>query len=316
MSSLISSESRNQSLFRFFSIGVAASNKERTSQYLEVTPLEQLPMLDGELTHKTSDYEARGSSSTGVAYEENLTTTATLSAKWLPLGQSHRQTPPDVRRGEQVIIYQYADQDAYFWDTLGNDVALRKLETVVYAWSDTEDESVEEANPENSYTLTISTHDGHITLQTAKANKEPFAYTWKFDTKNGNVLLQDDIGNLFKLDSKPKHLLLKNADGSLFELIGKVSNWKAADSINVETKSWNLKTSTMNSKGEQTHQGNTQHNGNMGIAGGLSGAAGAGSDGSAEFQGGIRTRKDVVAGGKSLMHHTHPVQGSRTGEPY
>lgn len=310
---LISPESRNYSLFRVYSLGVVAMNKERTSNDIEVTPIEQLTMLDGELTSKTTEYEARAETPDGMAYEENLTTTATVKATWLPLGQSNRQTAPDVRRGEEVLIYQYADADQYYWDTLRNNVALRKLETVVWAWSDTRDEGVTQASPEDTYTLTLSTHDGHITLQTAKANQEPYRYTFQFNTKEGNVSLSDDIGNLIKLDSKPKHILLKNADGSLFELIGNNANWKVSDTItinagkaiNIGTKQYDMKSTQMSTKGERTHTGNSAHLGNLGIVGGLSGTAGGGDDGSAIFEGGIRTRKDIIAGNISLMHHRH-----------
>lgn len=314
----IGNEERTTSLFRIYSIGVAAENLKRGSEYLEVSPLEQMNMLDGEVTQMVNNYEARSSDASGVAYEEVSNVTSSIKAKWRGIGQSNRMTPPNVRRGEEVIIYQFADSDEYFWDTLNNKVGLRKLETVVFAFSGTQDEADTEPNPNNCYVLEISTHDGKVSLNTSKKNGEVSRYDIELDTKNGTFTLNDELGNKFSLDSRAKHWRMENGGGSFIEIKDKVGTWSTPEEINILTKNLNInaqqniKTKTTTNTFQSTTNSmttQTTHTGNMGIIGGLSGSAGGGNDGSATFTGGIRCDKDVVASGISLVKHRHHNSG-------
>ena len=121
------------SKLRFYSIGVVASNKALSSNVIEVTPIEELPMLDGEIDSNTTNETAKGVDASGKNYQSSVTMGNSIQAEWLRLGSANRMTSPDVRRGESVIIYQFGDADKYYWNTLKNDSQLRKLETVVYA---------------------------------------------------------------------------------------------------------------------------------------------------------------------------------------
>ena len=136
-------------------------------------------------------------------------------------------------RGERVLLWRYADTDQYYWTTLGMDDYLRKLETVVYAFSDTKDESVKVLTPDNAYYLEISTHKKLVTFSTAKSDGEPYAYTFQFDTAAGRVTLADDVGNYMELDSKNTSITLENADDSKVVLDRKVINISSVDAINL-----------------------------------------------------------------------------------
>jgi hypothetical protein len=98
------------------------------------------------------------------------------------------------------------------------DSNLRKLETVIYSFSGTSNESVDSTDPNNCYYLEVSTHSGQITLHTSDKNGEPFKYTFQFNTKEGVVTLADDVGNYFEFDSKSTKLTLKNKDGTWVSL--------------------------------------------------------------------------------------------------
>ncbi len=245
------------SKFVLRSIGIAAENKKIDSMTLEVFPVEILPFTDGEITSFLDSHSHTGVDGSGKPYSSHIQTANSIKAYWLPLG-SNRTTPPDIRRAERVLIYQYADDDKYYWKETGLDDNLRRLETVVYAFSATKDETIRSLTPDNSYMVVVSTHQQQITLTTSKANGEPFAYTFQFDTKNGNVLLQDDIGNFFQLTSKSNNLTMKNANGSLLSVSGNDIFGQCAENFNVTCKTYNLKCTTMNTNASSAINVQTQ----------------------------------------------------------
>lgn len=299
--SSVNTQDRTQSRFRIFSIGTAAENLPRNSERLEISPLEQLPKMNGELTQKEDGYRAASSDHDGQAYEENASITATINAKWLPLGQSNRMTPPNVRRGEDVIIYQFADADEYYWDARNNQVGLRKLETVVWAFSGTADESDNNPTPENCYVMELSTHDGYVKLTTSKKNGEPYAYTIELNTKEGKYTLKDDIDNSFTLDSKQNHFKMQNAKGSFLEIKQEAINMQA------KTITMNGKQSVMTDSPSITLEGMT------GVKGDISSTSGKyGGNGKAGFSGDVLGENHV-----SLVHHVHRDSGGKgnSGKP-
>lgn len=207
------------SKLKFYSLGTVAENKLLSSKEVEVTPIEEMPMLDGELVPATTDYSAKAVDNLGSSYEATVQATTTIKAKWLPIGAANRTTPPDVRRGEMVMLYKFGDTDRYFWATLNEDLKLRKLETVIYAFSATTNESAE-MNSQTFYFIEISTHKKLITLHTSKDNAEPFGYDIQLDTGNGKLVITDDVGNYVLLDSSQTQIVLKNVDNTIFDMKG------------------------------------------------------------------------------------------------
>ena len=205
------------SKLKFYSLGTVAENKKPSSKEVEVTPIEEMPMLDGELAPVAHDYSAKATDALGSSYEATVETTTTIKAKWLPIGAGNRITAPDVRRGEMVMLYKFGDTDRYFWTTLNEDLKLRKLETVIYAFSATTNEGAE-MNAETFYFIEVSTHRRLITLHTSKDNGEPFGYDIQLDTGNGKLVITDDVGNYVLLDSAQRRIQLKNIDGSEYDM--------------------------------------------------------------------------------------------------
>lgn len=222
-----------QSLFKRYSLGIVAANKPLDSDLIEVVPIEASNYVDGELTDNVTTYEASGKDSLGQSYQHSLDTTNSILAKWIPNGISNRATPPDVRRGERIQIWQYADQDKYYWSTLFYEPDLRKLETVTFTFSNTQDEAAK-STADTTYYFEVSTHRKHITLHTSKSDGEPFVYDIQLDTKNGFLLIKDDIGNYIQMDSKNVRIEMKNADGSWLDMNRKVINVYAPDTINMK----------------------------------------------------------------------------------
>ena len=200
------------SKFRFYSYGVVAADKELNSRDIEVNPREQFSLMDGAVTDNVQPLQGTGTMENGQSYDKSVDTTSTIKASWLPFTDTNRRTPPDVRIGEGVMIYQVADEPTFFWTTLKDDFHLRRLETVMYAI---------QANPNgftddytDCYVLTMSSHTKQITLHTTKKNGEPFEYTVQLDTNYGRFVITDDQNNYFVLDSKERRIELRNADGA------------------------------------------------------------------------------------------------------
>lgn len=220
-----------QSNLHIHSYGVVAVNKPRSSMEIDVTPLETIPLADGELTDASQETKVKGVDHDGSAFETSVNTAVTITARWLPMG-SNRATPPDVRRGEKVAIYRFGDADKYYWTSLEYDAKLRKLETVIWQFSNTQDEGAE-ATSETTYFIEVSTHDKIIHVHTGTSDGEPYGYDFVLDTKNGRFNLIDTLKNYFLLDSGEKLWRLLNADGSYAEVNKKDLNFYAVENFNV-----------------------------------------------------------------------------------
>lgn len=237
------------------SYGIVASNKALNSFEIEVTPVEDLPMIDGEISENVSVDEVNGTDSAGTAYQEATTQSNTVTATWLPISEPNRQTPPDVRRGEQVMLYQFGDADKYYWVTTRSDLSLRRLETVIYAFNAFTADGTD-VNDESCYVFGISSHQKKIWLTTSKKNGEPFAYAIELDLDYGKFTITDDAENSFTLDSVERHLRMQNGDGSFLELNKKIWNATAPDEINFNTKQYNLNAQSITETAPQrVHKG-------------------------------------------------------------
>ena len=225
------------SILRPYSIGTVGANKDTDSNILgdeiEVVDLESRKFLDGELTDNVQVLEGEGTGVGNQQYSASVAVTSTIKAKWLSIGNANRLTAPNVRRGEEVMIYRLGTTDKYYWDTLRNHIKLRRLETVVYAFS-------AEANPskeasienENVYFFQISTHAKNVLFQTSQANGEPYGHSVQIDAANGKFIYADTANNYFTVESEPALIEMRNTEGTFFRLNGKDIEYYAPGNIN------------------------------------------------------------------------------------
>ena len=206
----------NVSKLFLYSYGVVAANKSLSSMEIEVTPMETLPMTDGELSDNLTTKNVKGKDADGSSFETTVRNSLTVTARWLPFS-SNRKTAPDVRRGEKVAIWKFADADKYYWSELEYEAKLRKLETVIYTFSNTQKES-EASGTDTTYFIEISTHGKMIQLHTSTSDGEPFGYDFVLDTKEGTFQIRDTIENIIFLDSAAKRIVLRNAAESFIDL--------------------------------------------------------------------------------------------------
>lgn len=192
-----------------YSVARVAENKALGDRFIVATPLERQAFLDGDIGVNDQEFVIEGGGLES-AFSDRVVVGTPIQAEWLPLN-SNRMTAPDVRVGERVLLYRYAQTDQYYWRCLGLDDHLRVLETVVLAINASPSLDDHELRIDNCYFLEISSHTKQITLQTSKANGEPFGYLFQFNLADGNVALQDDAGNHVIVDSTNTVLELKNA---------------------------------------------------------------------------------------------------------
>ena len=233
-----------KSLFHIVSIGYAAENLALSSKTLMIYPPEVFGYLEGEINQGTAKEITKGVDFFGRTYEAAVTISNCIKANWLQLG-SNRQTPPNIRRTERVLVWRYGNTDKYYWTAYGEDDHLRRLETVVWCFSDTTDETVTALTPDNSYYFIISTHRKEVTFGTSKSDGEPFKYVVQFDTKQGSLTITDDVGNHIELNSALTRIQLENADKTGVELTKKTLNLYSVDQINMRTKAMTVNVDTL-----------------------------------------------------------------------
>lgn len=223
------------SRLHFYSYGIVAKNKDLSSDLIEVVAIEDNTFYNGELTDTIDKITAKGKDHNDKSFKTEVETTNSIKAKWLSFTDTNRMSSPDVRRGEEVTIWRFGDTDQYWWTTLQQDKILRRLETVIYGFSNVRKENIE-MDHTNMYWIEISTHRKVIRLHTAKNDEEPFAWDIQLDTKNGTFTIDDNDGGFFFYDAKERHFKMKNKDESYFELDKKEATLFAPDKITLKTQ--------------------------------------------------------------------------------
>lgn len=204
------------SVFRCVAMGTAAENKKLGSKKLLVTPHEKLPFMDGEIVERVDTIEYEGVDDTGQVKGGNAFVSNEIEANWLP--DTNRRTAPDIQRGERITLWQYANNDKYYWRSMGLDDDLRRLETVVVGINANPDMGEDGVDPDNMYFIEISSHNKSITLSTSQKNSELVTYDFQFDLAKGRVVLQDNIGNHSLFDSINFNIEWQNRLGTYLKL--------------------------------------------------------------------------------------------------
>ncbi len=222
------------SKLHFYSYGIVGQNKELDSDLIEVTLSEESSYFDGEISDTIKKVETSGSDHDGKKYKTKVETTATVKAKWLSFVDTNRMSSPDVRRGEEVVIWRFGDTDQYWWTTLQQDKKLRRLETVIYGFSNCSEENIE-MDHTNMYWIEISTHRKVFRLHTAKNDGETHEWDIQLDTKKGTFTIEDNDGGYLFIDAVNRHIKMHNKDKSYIEIDKKKAKIFTLDLVQIET---------------------------------------------------------------------------------
>lgn len=293
------------SKYKLVGLGTAAEDKvEGLNWMLEVIPLEQLPLLDGQLTNRGLTMETSGTDAAGNQYADKAVTSSSLNAKWKGTGESNRRTCPNVFLGEEVLIWTFADTGEYFWEPRNTNSHKRTLETVTHAYAANPAGGDEQRDDTNSYIVDVSTHRKVITISTSQMNNEKSTFKFQIDGGNGITTLADNCDNEFNISSTENRISMMNWEGVEVHLHGRNLNVIVPGDVTEDvtgnvtqtiaggltitvTGSANVtaETATITSS-QNTINGNTTINGELEVTGGVAIAGGMAVAGFADLAGG------------------------------
>ena len=229
-----------QSVFRRVGIGYAAQDLPENTHNLEILNVEWFGYSSGELDENTTKLEYTGVDASGKTQQVMVEASITIKAKWHP-AQNNRMVPPHIVKGERVEIYQVADTDQYYWRSLGADEHLRKNDVMVVGLANKSKRDAEPLDHTNTYHMAVDTKNKLVSLRTNKSDGEPYAYDVQINSKEGSVVIADDVGNEISIQSKDAKLEFKNATGSSVLLFGDVFK-VVAKQVQFDCQNFNVKT--------------------------------------------------------------------------
>lgn len=244
--------------FKPWSVGVAVVAKERESRELKVYPVEFVPGLTETPDDSHRERQRQGIDSAGNQYTVNIVEQAWIPCDWL--GSVHRELPPDVQAGEQVLIYRSGDGDKYYWDIFGRNESHRVQEDVIisFAAKPEPDSGVPVAkDATNSYRFRVNTYEKYIELTTSAANEEVTTYSMKMDLANGTFELVDADTNRFYLDTPEALLEMYNKEESYVRIHQKDIFLNSQDNIQMDTTAFLINCDTFELNAETSVTINT-----------------------------------------------------------
>lgn len=152
--------------------------------------------------------------------DENIVieSTSFLLATWI--NKNNRITPPNVCRGERVIIYRYSNNDEFYWETELTDLKLRKKEHIVYTFSAKPKLDDKEDPLKDRYTVTFSSKENRLSIHTTNKYGEYTTYDINLFTKKGYLEILDGKTNSIKLDSvKSAFTIHLKGDKTTYDLV-------------------------------------------------------------------------------------------------
>lgn len=233
------------SKFKRYCIGTVAEDLITGNKAIKIYPHEHITNVEGDIEQSDS-VSKQSKDSQNRSYNVSVNTKVTITAIWRN-PNSNRTTPPNVRRGETVEVYQYDNTDKYYWMTISNELDLRGLEHVEYVYVN--DPAAKEINDSNSYKVIYSTLNKLVGFRTSDNNGEATTYEKMLDTKNGiDIIVLDGFGNSIILNSTEgglnittnTHITLNTVTANIIatetcNIDTKVANISASDSTTIKT---------------------------------------------------------------------------------
>lgn len=186
---------------RPYSLGIVVETKPRGIDYILVSPLETLNIqTPGLIKEYNKEYKGDHADLESKSFKTEHESKNYLKAKWLPFGESNRTSAPDVVANETVMIYKFGDVDEYYWFDVMREPELRRLEDVLYSYSN-KPNGIDAFDKKSSYWVRYNTKDKYIYLHTSDNDGEHTVYDLIIDTKEGNITVKDGKGNHLVFDS-------------------------------------------------------------------------------------------------------------------
>ena len=181
-----------------YSLAYVAEDYIEDSPYIKAIPIEILSDLTGTAAKDTKEkIKSKDINNENIHVVVNKT--HVITAKWINLNEPNRLTAPNVCKGETIMLWKYTG-DRYFWTTFYNELDLRKNEKVTYVYSNKAD--IKDASKlKQVYYWAIDTINKFVRLHTDDNDGEVTTYDMELNTKDGEFILVDGLGNQIKLTS-------------------------------------------------------------------------------------------------------------------
>lgn len=186
---------------KIHSMGIVVEDKPEGTDYILVSPVEELNLQEsGLIREKSKDFVGNKKSTSSVNFDTEHESKNYVRAKWTDISGGNRTTSPDVVAGETVLLLKYAEVDEYFWCDFGREPSLRRLEDVLYSFSNQPSKGAE-YDKQTSYWVQVSPRKKLLHIHTADNDGELTTYDIKIDTKKGHLEIKDGLGNFIEMNS-------------------------------------------------------------------------------------------------------------------
>lgn len=135
-------------------------------------------------------------------------------------GVDTNRSVPTLWRGMQVMVFNYANSDKYYWFPLERDDNRRRREHIRWSVAD-QDITNKNLDNDNTYFLEIDTkYRKHVWLHLSNSDGEAYKYDFKIDAETHVVELYDTPtdpskkSNTFRIDSDIPRISVQNASGT------------------------------------------------------------------------------------------------------
>lgn len=187
--------------FRINSFGIVVETKPRGTDYILASPVDELYNQDsGNIREQSKTFQGNKKQVSSVNFKTEHESKNYIRAKWYDISGGNRTTAPDVVANETVLLFKYGDVDEYFWCTLGREPELRRLEDVLYSFSNLPS-GIGAYDKKSSYWVHVSTKDKFLHIHTSNNDGEFTTYDIKIDTKKGVLNINDGVGNYIEMAS-------------------------------------------------------------------------------------------------------------------
>ena len=266
-----------ESKLKLFSLGIVVETKPPKVDIVMVCPIETLSIMPaGDIKNQSTKFEGNIKNVDNKNFKSEISSKNYLKAKWLPFGQSNRLSAPDVVANETVILFKFDDVDEYYWTPIFREVELRRLETVLYGFSNMKG-GMSPFDKSTSYWLEVDTKNKSVQFHTAMNDGEYTEYDIIINTKAGTLTVKDKKNNYIHIDSKQDHITTNaNKDITLI----------SANTVNIKTGTLNIE-AAVNLSGNMSMSGNMAMSGNMNVSGD------------------VKASGSIIDSGGNTNHHSH-----------
>jgi len=192
------------STYKMDSVGIAVTDITTGNNILTVFPVEYLSEYSGVLEGIDGDTLVDKATTVIKSGNSLLSGSAikqyTIEAEWRGDG-GNRVTPPNIKKGETVRLYKVGQANKWYWEAGKYESDLRRKETVVHVYGNT-DTHGETLNNENSYYTVIDTVNKRLHIHTSMNDGEVTTFDITLDTMKGILEVVDGNKNYIRHNAK------------------------------------------------------------------------------------------------------------------